>query len=96
MKNGPTLVNAKRTLTGCWLTANNPVNNAVSSFMLGFCFVERYKIFLFSIYYTKSFLTNSGTCSNNNKHCDTWAANGECTKNPGYMKTNCAKACQQC
>lgn len=36
-----------------------------------------------------------------NKHspdsdCATWAASGECDKNPGFMKIECAKTCKSC
>jgi alpha-galactosidase len=35
-----------------------------------------------------------------NKHddagCATWQKGGECTKNPGFMKSNCMKACGAC
>merc|ERR1712137_1530816 len=28
--------------------------------------------------------------------CENWAANGECTNNPGFMHSSCAKSCQVC
>ena len=35
-----------------------------------------------------------------NKHddkaCDGWAKGGECSKNPGFMKSGCQKACETC
>ena len=36
------------------------------------------------------------SCKDNNKSCSGWAANGECTKNPGYMLVNCKKSCNKC
>ncbi|XP_047494103.1 zinc metalloproteinase nas-4-like [Penaeus chinensis] len=36
------------------------------------------------------------TCADNNQFCDTWAAMGECNKNPTWMNVNCKKACKQC
>ena len=37
-------------------------------------------------------------CSNAHEDagCDNWAKGGECDKNPGFMKANCAKACGAC
>jgi predicted 2-oxoglutarate/Fe(II)-dependent dioxygenase YbiX len=32
-------------------------------------------------------------CPNNHPECASWAAKGECEKNPGYMKWNCQKSC---
>ncbi|MCU0663405.1 MAG: hypothetical protein MUC50_13895 [Myxococcota bacterium] len=32
-----------------------------------------------------------GTCTNKNTNCASWAAAGECTKNPSYMLTSCCK-----
>jgi hypothetical protein len=35
-------------------------------------------------------------CSDSNKNCKRWAENSECSKNPEYMHTYCAKSCQKC
>ena len=37
-----------------------------------------------------------GTCTDRNKYCKDWASNGECDKNPLYMKIHCAKSCNTC
>ena len=31
--------------------------------------------------------------SNNNELCDFWAGEGECTKNPNYMRSSCPRSC---
>ena len=38
----------------------------------------------------------NSNCTNNNKYCNAWAKNGECTKNPNYMLKDCKKACDAC
>ncbi|CAJ1958848.1 unnamed protein product [Cylindrotheca closterium] len=35
-------------------------------------------------------------CKNTHADCTVWALDGECEENPGYMKMNCAPACQSC
>merc|ERR1712018_1119440 len=45
------------------------------------------------IYYT---IAKSFACSDSNPHCASWASQGECKKNPGFMDTNCAKSCGKC
>jgi len=35
-------------------------------------------------------------CQNRHDLCAFWAATGECTANPGYMKINCAPLCKSC
>lgn len=35
-------------------------------------------------------------CKNEHPECTVWALEGECEANPGYMKMNCAPACQSC
>ncbi|XP_058973764.2 transmembrane protease serine 6 isoform X1 [Pocillopora verrucosa] len=35
-------------------------------------------------------------CRDNNRLCSTWARNGECGKNPRYMKVNCKLSCRIC
>jgi len=35
-------------------------------------------------------------CMNQHDKCVFWASIGECTKNPGYMQTDCMLACQIC
>ena len=35
-------------------------------------------------------------CRNKHELCNFWASIGECDKNPGYMKTNCAPSCKSC
>lgn len=48
----------------------------------------------------KKLLTYAGaSCEDNSKHkvhCPGWAKNGECQKNPGFMKINCRKSCNTC
>ena len=39
--------------------------------------------------------TNS-TCINNDARCTEWAAENQCTINPGYMLINCRLSCQVC
>ncbi|CAH1802796.1 unnamed protein product, partial [Owenia fusiformis] len=36
------------------------------------------------------------TCVDNNAHCPSWAQNGECSSNPGYMLVNCKRSCNSC
>ena len=38
----------------------------------------------------------TGACVDKNDGCEDWAANGECEKNPGYMRPECAKSCGLC
>ena len=38
----------------------------------------------------------AGACVDKNDGCEDWAANGECEKNPGYMRPECAKSCGLC
>ncbi len=38
--------------------------------------------------------TPPGQCTNNNTHCGSWAAQGECKTNPGFMGTNCCSSCK--
>lgn len=35
-------------------------------------------------------------CKDLGESCAGWAKNGECTKNPAYMKVNCPKSCGRC
>jgi prolyl 4-hydroxylase len=35
-------------------------------------------------------------CRNHDASCSAWAALGECTRNPEYMRSHCAPACQCC
>jgi len=35
-------------------------------------------------------------CKNRNESCAIWAVLGECTKNPDFMKRNCAPVCESC
>ena len=35
-------------------------------------------------------------CIDQNPNCAGWAAAGECLANPGYMLSNCARACDSC
>jgi len=37
--------------------------------------------------------TGDPSCRDSNSSCSSWARNGECTKNPGYMLTNCCASC---
>ena len=35
-------------------------------------------------------------CVDENAGCANWASSGECEKNPGFMRTACAKSCKSC
>lgn len=35
-------------------------------------------------------------CVDTDDNCEEWAAIGECDKNPGFMRSSCAKSCNQC
>lgn len=35
-------------------------------------------------------------CQNNHSECESWAGQGECNKNPGYMAVMCRAACNAC
>ncbi|CAI7776647.1 unnamed protein product, partial [Closterium sp. NIES-53] len=35
-------------------------------------------------------------CIDANAFCPSWAASGECEKNPAYMHESCRKSCKQC
>eukprot|EP00441_Pelagodinium_beii_P047771 CAMPEP_0197621884 /NCGR_PEP_ID=MMETSP1338-20131121/2316_1 /TAXON_ID=43686 ORGANISM="Pelagodinium beii, Strain RCC1491" /NCGR_SAMPLE_ID=MMETSP1338 /ASSEMBLY_ACC=CAM_ASM_000754 /LENGTH=258 /DNA_ID=CAMNT_0043191455 /DNA_START=67 /DNA_END=843 /DNA_ORIENTATION=+ len=41
-------------------------------------------------------LGGSASCTDENQYCSTWAAEGECHQNPGYMLFSCAKSCGKC
>ena len=32
-------------------------------------------------------------CTDSNRNCASWASRGECSRNPGYMLTNCCASC---
>lgn len=39
----------------------------------------------------------TSSCEDSNKvQCPLWAKNGECEKNPAWMKVNCRKSCKVC
>lgn len=38
----------------------------------------------------------SGCTDSDPIQCPLWAANGECTKNPSWMRKNCQKSCEIC
>jgi len=38
----------------------------------------------------------SSNCQDGNGQCASWAATGECARNPGYMSANCKKSCNTC
>jgi len=38
----------------------------------------------------------SEPCTDDNQYCESWAANGECEANPGYMLVSCRKSCGVC
>ena len=40
--------------------------------------------------------TCSGSCTDQNQHCQNWASVGECQSNPGYMNQFCKKSCGVC
>ena len=40
--------------------------------------------------------TPSPSCNDKSRHCNYWARNGECQKNPSYMNENCRKSCNLC
>ena len=35
-------------------------------------------------------------CADSNEACANWAASGECTKNPGFMRGSCSRSCNAC
>uniref|UniRef100_A0A7R9ZUD1 ShKT domain-containing protein n=1 Tax=Pseudo-nitzschia arenysensis TaxID=697910 RepID=A0A7R9ZUD1_9STRA len=35
-------------------------------------------------------------CTDSNSECSSWASNGQCSKNPGWMLANCALSCNVC
>ncbi len=35
------------------------------------------------------------TCTDKNANCSAWASQGECSANPGYMKTSCCASCSR-
>lgn len=35
-------------------------------------------------------------CKDRHQYCGSWAANGDCERNPGYMINNCRKSCRVC
>lgn len=37
-----------------------------------------------------------GSCSDSNADCATWAAAGECSRNPSFMNLSCRKSCNKC
>ena len=39
---------------------------------------------------------SQGKCVDEQSGCASWAAKGECTKNPGFMYSACSKACGSC
>ena len=38
----------------------------------------------------------ASSCADKNEHCANWAANGECERNPSFMKEDCVRSCGQC
>ena len=38
----------------------------------------------------------SDECMDTNDSCRTWAADGECSSNPGFMHSACRESCFQC
>ena len=40
--------------------------------------------------------TQTPTCTDDNASCASWAAVGECTRNPAYMRVTCKKSCNIC
>jgi len=66
---------------------------------------KTYEIFQKSILYKKNEIVAQpekhsydvqSTCLNKNELCAFWAAIGECTVNPGYMKLQCGPSCRSC
>jgi len=55
-----------------------------------YCEHETYSSFM-TLHCCKSCI--SVQCLDQNQHCKSWAARGECTRNPGYMTTKCCKSC---
>lgn len=46
-----------------------------------------------------SFLNDTAGCGDDSAYkvqCPLWAQNGECKKNPTWMKAHCRKSCQSC
>jgi len=42
----------------------------------------------------RNFLGKGVLCLDYNEKCDQWAKEGECESNPGWMRSNCMKACK--
>ena len=38
----------------------------------------------------------SSSCKDDNMHCANWATQGECARNPGFMRVGCRKSCGVC
>jgi len=38
---------------------------------------------------------SGSTCTDKNTNCKAWASRGECSANPGYMRTNCCASCSR-
>lgn len=47
-------------------------------------------LYLFTVFST------SGKCIDQNAHCNDWASNGDCSKNPDFMRDNCPLSCSDC
>ena len=41
-------------------------------------------------------LQNDRECVDRNPNCKNWASIGECLRNPGFMSSSCARACDEC
>ena len=48
------------------------------------------------VYVNETFREVRAECKLRNELCTYWATIGECEKNPNFMQTNCAPACQSC
>jgi len=45
---------------------------------------------------TQSASATETACSDTDANCASWARTGECSKNPGFMHTQCARSCGTC
>ncbi|GAX28852.1 hypothetical protein FisN_20Lh149 [Fistulifera solaris] len=48
------------------------------------------------VFVNETYAKIRSSCKNRNVNCSQWAWEGECERNPTYMKKECAPACQTC
>lgn len=60
-------------------------------------FITHWKVYMANVVMLDpSYSSVRDKCRNKHELCSYWAMLGECSANPGYMKVNCAPACQSC